>query len=61
MSAPMSALTVSRALAIPVMVGYGMPMDAAVSTLRSAEKYGRASVMNGSLTVYYARGRYTLS
>lgn len=57
----MAALTISKALAIPVMVGYGIPMGAAVVTLTHAEKYGRASSVDGSLTVVYARGKYTLS
>jgi hypothetical protein len=56
-----AALTLSKNVAIPVMIGHGLPMNAAVSTLRDAETYGRAFSAVGSLTVTYARGKYTLS
>jgi hypothetical protein len=57
----MAALTVSKGVAIPVMIGHGIPMNAAVAALRTAETHGRAASPDGSLTVVYAHGSYTLS
>lgn len=43
------------------MIGRGTYMRDALLTLKKAEKYGRAFSGDGSLTVVYARGKYTLS